>query len=109
MNEQYRCKICGKEIYGYEHEFNNDTCFDCRKKQKDEELAKALQANEETETCWEDEIVCPCCGHRIEDDDGFFVREQEGEYECYECGKTFHFEVDIEVTYSTQRKEIKND
>ena len=101
--EEYKCKVCGEKIYSYEHYFFNDTCFSCRKRQQSEELATSLQNDEETETCCEDEIVCPYCGYRIQDDDGYFEREQNGEFECYNCGKTFHYEVDIEVTYSTQR------
>ncbi len=31
--------------------------------------------------------------------------DYDGEYECDECGKGFYFQADIEVTYSTQRKE----
>lgn len=50
-------------------------------------------------------IVCPYCGYRIQDDDGYFAQKGDGEYECDSCGKTFNFSVNIEVTYSTTRQE----
>lgn len=102
---KYTCKICGKEIAEYNHTFHDDMCYSCEDRIKKEEQAKKLQSNEETETFYENDIVCPWCGHHIEDDEGTFVSEGDGEYTCDECGKVFKFQADIEVTYSTQRKE----
>lgn len=101
----YTCKICGRKISEYNHTYENDLCYSCQKEIREREQAEALQNNEETETSYENDIVCPWCGRRFEDDDGYFVRTGDGEYECDECGKEFYFQADIEVTYSTQRKE----
>lgn len=101
----YNCKICGKEISEYSYKFHNSRCYFCEKKIKEQEQARKLQSNEETETAYENDIVCPWCGCHIEDDDGTFVSQGDGEYDCPECGKEFYFQADIEVTYSTQRKE----
>ena len=102
---KYTCKICGNEISEYSCVFHDGLCYSCEDRIKEQEQAKKLQSNEETETSYEHDIVCPWCGCHFEDDDGYFVRQGDGEYECDECGKKFYFQADIEVTYSTQRKE----
>ena len=102
---KYTCKICGKEISEYSYVFHDGMCYSCEDRIKEEEQAKKLQSNEETKTFYENDIVCPWCGTHMYDEDGDFVRESSGEYNCPECGKGFYFQVDIEVTYSTQRKE----
>lgn len=102
---KYTCKICGKEISEYTHLYENDLCYFCQKEVREREQAEALQNNEETETYCEHDIVCPWCGCRFKDDCGYFAREGDGEYDCPECGKEFYFQADVEVTYSTQRKE----
>lgn len=102
---KYNCKICGKEISEYSCVFHDNMCYSCEHKIKEEEQAKKFQNNEETETSYEDDIVCPWCGYHFEDDDGYFVSVGDGEYDCPECGKGFYFQADIEVTFSTQRKE----
>lgn len=102
---RHTCKICGKEISEYSCIFHDGMCYSCEDKIKEEEQAKKLQNNEETETSYEQDIVCPWCGCHFEDDDGYFVSEGDGEYDCPECGKEFYFQADIEVTFSTQRKE----
>lgn len=102
---EYKCKICGKEIDSFDYKYQNQLCFSCAKKERQRKLAEALQEDEETETDFEDEVVCPYCGYRMHDDCGEFVSEGSGEYECDNCGKTFEFEAHIEVTYSTRRKQ----
>ena len=104
MNE-YHCKICGKEISLFAQDYQDAMCSSCCKEAHYDELAQSLQEDEETETFCEDEVVCPYCGNRMADDDGYFIQEGDGEYECDECGKTFNFTVHMEVTYSTSRKE----
>lgn len=101
----YKCKICGKEIGLYAQDYQDAMCSSCYKEASYYELAQSLQENEETETYCEDEIVCPYCGNRMEDYDGYFIQQGDGEYECDECGKTFNFTVRVEATYSTSRKE----
>lgn len=104
MNE-YFCKICGKEISIFAHDYQDAMCSSCCKEAHYDELAQSLQENEETETNFEDEVVCPYCGNRMEDYDSFFIQQGDGECKCDECGKTFNFTTHIEVTYSTSRKE----
>lgn len=101
----YTCKICGNEISEYNHKYQGGMCYSCQKEVREREQAEALQNNEETETSYENDIVCPWCGTHMYDEDGYFVRESSGEYDCPECGKEFYFQADVEVTYSTQRKE----
>ena len=105
MNLMNICKVCGKQISEYEHDWKDGLCFGCYERQQEMKLASKLQNNIVTETNCEQDIVCPYCGYRMEDDDSYFIREQEGEYECPECEKTFYFQACIDITYSTQRKE----
>lgn len=100
----YKCKNCGEEISKYEYYYQG-ICFLCQKERYYDDLAQCLAENRETETYDEDSIICPYCGNRKEDDDGYFASKGEGEYECDECGKTFNFTANIKVTYSTTRKE----
>lgn len=100
---KYKCKKCGREIGEYDHTYENDLCYACQKELRFHTQAEALQSNEETETYDESDIVCPWCGYHIQDDEGTFVSESDGEYECDECGKVFKFQADVTVTYSTQR------
>lgn len=102
---EYKCKVCGKEIGEYEHSWNNGMCFDCIREEQHKNLSAMLQKNLQTSTDYEDEIVCPYCGYRMEDTESYYIGQGQGEDECPECGKTFDFEVHIEVTYSTSRKE----
>jgi transcription elongation factor Elf1 len=57
--------------------------------------------NEEFDTLYQDEIVCPHCGY--EHSDSWEVKHNDGEYNCDSCGKKFHYERHIEVTYSTRK------
>ena len=104
---KYNCKICGKEIGEYSHTYENDLCYSCQTEIREQKRAQELQSNEETETYYEDDIVCPWCGYSFEDDDGYFASRGDGEYDCPECGKEFYFQANIEVTFNTQRKEEK--
>ena len=101
----YKCKNCGREISKYDHDYRDGICFLCHKERYYDDLAQSLAENEETETECEDEIICPYCGYRMQDDDGYFLQERDGDYECDNCGKTFNFTVNVEVTYSTSRRE----
>lgn len=105
----YNCKICNREISEYEHDYQDGICLLCHKEHYYDDLAQSLKENEEVETDNEDVIICPYCGNRIEDDDGWFASKGDGEYECDECGKTFNFTANIEVTYSTSRKEDEDE
>ena len=107
ISYKYNCKICRKGIIDYEHDYKDGMCFDCSKKAAEEKRAFRLQNDEETETLYEKDVVCPYCGYRIEDDEYYFLEEEYGEYDCPECEKTFTFQAHREITYCTQRKELK--
>lgn len=49
-----------------------------------------------------EEIICPWCGYEFQDSWEF---EENGEHECYGCGKSFKFSRIIDVTYDTERIE----
>lgn len=108
MNQQkYYCKECGEEISEYTNSSNRGMCYSCSQNAYYSDLADRLKENEEIETCFEDDIICPYCGYRIQDDECYYEREGYGEDECPECGKAFYFQAHIQITYSTTRKEDK--
>ena len=49
------------------------------------------------------EIVCPYCGY--EHGDSWEQSGDDGDIDCDECGKEFTYNRDIEVSYSTEKKE----
>jgi len=52
-----------------------------------------------------DEIVCPYCGH--EKSDSWEMADQEDSYECGDCGETFSYVRNISVSYTSQKKQCK--
>lgn len=47
------------------------------------------------------EVICPYCGDEFED--AWEWSSNSGEHEC-DCGNTFEYEREVEVTYSTNKK-----
>lgn len=52
-----------------------------------------------------DEIVCPYCGYRCEDDNDEVI-EFERDMNCEECGKRFIYEGCVTVTYSSKKIDV---
>lgn len=50
-----------------------------------------------------DEIVCPYCGYK--ESDSWEYNHNSDDMECTGCGKKFHYERNIEVTYTTNKIE----
>lgn len=48
-----------------------------------------------------DEIVCPHCGYEF--NDSWEFRSDSGVIDCEECGKTFRYERELLVYYSTSK------
>jgi len=53
------------------------------------------------------EVVCPYCGYEFSDSWDFDLEGDgdEGETECGGCGEEFVFWMNLEVTYSSMKKE----
>ena len=51
------------------------------------------------------EIVCPHCGYEFSDS---WESPNSGEMICCECDSEFTFEREVEITYSTTKKETLN-
>ena len=52
-----------------------------------------------------EEVVCPWCGCEFSDSWEF---SDDGELDCYECGKSFDFYREISCSYVTKRTPCKN-
>lgn len=65
--------------------------------------------NEEFDTEYTDEIVCPWCGHEHEDSWDHFSSYgcNTCEFDCDSCGKTIYVEQIVKVTYSSSKEESK--
>ncbi len=53
----------------------------------------------EFETYGEDEVTCPYCETQV--GDSWELGGDEGERECYECGKKYEWYRNVSVDYST--------
>lgn len=58
---------------------------------------------EEIEHDCTDEIVCPHCGYEMMD--SYEMDDDDGEIECYECSKLFHYQRSKRIWYSTVKVE----
>lgn len=109
---KYICEICGAHtdndqsftvpsyIMGEEPKtYEVHRCDKC-----DKELDRQIAWESEGETIEEDNVICPYCGYRYDDYDGYeFDEGKTEEVECPECGKKFDVEVEVKRTYSTKR------
>jgi len=57
---------------------------------------------DEMDHSYTDEVVCPYCGYEYGDS---WEWPDSGETECDECEKTFGYFRNVEVTYSSFKKE----
>lgn len=48
------------------------------------------------------EIVCPYCGYTFQDSWDF--SDDASDLECDRCGRTFEYQREVSVTYSTKQK-----
>jgi len=55
------------------------------------------------------EIICPYCGYERSNSVDDFDGPSSYEDDCEECGKTFIVEPDVEITFSTHKKDANND
>lgn len=46
------------------------------------------------------EPICPHCGHRVRDS---WELDEDGTYDCGECGEEFNYTKNITITYSTSK------
>ena len=50
--------------------------------------------------------ICPYCGYEYDMDTHMtFEPNNDGKFECYDCGRVFKWTSDIEITYSTEKME----
>lgn len=57
----------------------------------------------EFDTWYESQPICPYCGN-IEDECDL---NESGDYDCGDCGKEFHLEVEFTAHYTTTKKAEK--
>jgi len=103
MNNESKvnCPICNKERdwdgfwikqYG--------RCSNCQaEKESKDECERAVKNGEGTS---DNQIICPHCGHSIEDE---LYEYESGSETCDECGKEYELDVEHSATYTTTKKE----
>ena len=91
------CSICGRETYKLPWEEN--ICYNCRKKQWDEKIKEDIQSGEATETSCEDKVYCPWCGEVYDTTDDPEVAYEDGihEVDCPWCEKPFQVSTSVSV------------
>ena len=109
---KYKCEYCGAPtdndqsftvpalITGWEPKrYEVHRCDKC-----DKRLDQEIAWESEGETIGEDNVICPYCGYKYDDYDGYqFDEGKTEEEECPECGRKFDVEVETRRTYSTKR------
>lgn len=48
-------------------------------------------------------LVCPYCGFEHRDPDDITGNDEDGEMDCYLCGKPMWWHRHVEITYSTEK------
>lgn len=92
--EHKRCDDCGTtENLCYYTE--GELCDDCHKQRVEKRIAEFKGKH-----AYQDFIICPWCGYRI-NDSWEFAGKSGGTIECSDCGHEFEYEVHHEVTYTT--------
>lgn len=109
---KFKCELCGAPTdndqsfivpacitRGEPQRYEAHRCDKC-----DKDLDRQIAWESEGETMQEDNVICPYCGYKYDDYDGYEFDEGETEeVECPECGKKFDVEVEEKRTYSTKR------
>lgn len=111
---KYTCKTCGEKNLSGES-FRIDLalfstgyfCPDCHAAKEEVEKQERAEryASGEDEPSYTDEITCPWCGS--EQGDSWEADDSDDECMCEDCGNTYAYERNYEVTYSSNR--VKKD
>ncbi len=102
----YICKECGKPTPNFQPWTTNQTirltgaagysiCDECL----DKWIAFNDWQNEQFNTS---NLVCPWCGY--EDPDSWELADEDGEYECPNCGRVFEYMSEISHTYTSRKR-----
>jgi DNA-directed RNA polymerase subunit RPC12/RpoP len=65
--------------------------------------ASVTEIPDEIDTSYLRDMTCPYCGWKV--GDAWELESDDGDYECGDCGETFFYERNIEITYCTRKKE----
>ena len=96
------CPICGSKAFMFSWE---KMCASCKKEEHYSAIQTQLESNQIEETYAEDDILCPWCGEKCEEDYDALYTEGNHEVECAYCEKTFYVDTEISYSYSTKRED----
>lgn len=109
LKERYGfCGVCQKEVI-YRHWGTSIwQCTSCNAVLKHESELKINENGRSKEPLDFDheytrEIVCPYCGYTHHD--SWELQEDDGDMDCESCGETFEYFREVQVSYSTNKKE----
>jgi hypothetical protein len=87
-------------------DFNADPCQikcgSCSEVEIQAQIAAYQDNYEELDTAYEDAIICPHCGDRIDDTSEYGTDDQD--VECGNCGREYHLSPSVSITYTTVKK-----
>lgn len=85
------CPKCGLVVTSY---FSQSRCTVC------DVETEPFDATKEIDHEYTDELVCPYCGYKHEDDGEM---NEGGDLECYQCEKKFKYEVDYSKSFTSRK------
>ena len=104
-NKCMDCRIDRKDMLDIPWSRGNNRiqCNPCKEKEVENKI-KLFQESE-TDTEFEDEIICPNCGNKHEQDgeSEVFYNGGEHDFECGYCNEIFKVNTDISFIYSTYK------
>ena len=65
-----------------------------------------MSGTEKYDTWGTDKMICPHCGHVVDDTDYNGSQDSTGTCDNDECGKEFDLEIEYSATYYTKKQEV---
>ncbi len=97
------CEDYGQAMWGLRN--GGLQCEPCNQKQIKQVIEEFQASKNEYSTYAEINIKCPWCG--TVDDDSWEYKESDAEIDCGYCENSFSMELEVSVTYTTTKNEVK--
>lgn len=93
------CKVvlCSKEVAKWGDYCHEHRHLDPKEKAKVGKL-------DEVDCSYNRNIICPFCGYEMEDDEHDVEQDSYQEWECGKCDEVFYVTMQVDITYSTSKK-----
>ena len=65
-----------------------------------------MSGQEKYDTWCTDKMICPYCGHVVDDTEYHASPDSDSTGTCDECGKEFDLEIEYSASYYTKKQEV---